>query len=104
MLFGAQHGLPKAISGHNSYYLWGPGDATGEVVIANSGEHDLVIIEVQTGSYLGEDDIVRLEDDFGVPQERLRVIPHGAFDYLTRQKDELPLPAELREVTGGLYG
>jgi mannose-6-phosphate isomerase-like protein (cupin superfamily) len=25
----------------------------------------LEVIEVQTGDYLGEDDIVRLEDDFG---------------------------------------
>ena len=42
----------------------------------------------------------RLESDFGVPPERLRVIPHGAFDYLTRQQDEAPLPGELREVQG----
>ena len=26
---------------------------------------DVVLIEVQRGSYFGEDDIVRLEDDFG---------------------------------------
>jgi hypothetical protein len=31
--FGAEYGLPKAISGHNSYYLWGPGGCTGELVI-----------------------------------------------------------------------
>ncbi len=29
------------------------------------GELDLVFIETQTGDYFGEDDIVRLEDDFG---------------------------------------
>jgi mannose-1-phosphate guanylyltransferase / mannose-6-phosphate isomerase len=33
--------------------------------LANSGAEDLVIIEVQTGSYLGEDDIVRFEDVYG---------------------------------------
>ncbi|MBO0732683.1 MAG: phosphomannose isomerase type II C-terminal cupin domain [Acidimicrobiaceae bacterium] len=33
--------------------------------IENTGEHDLVLIEVQHGQYFGEDDIVRLEDDFG---------------------------------------
>jgi mannose-1-phosphate guanylyltransferase/mannose-6-phosphate isomerase len=33
--------------------------------LANSGTEDLVIIEVQTGSYLGEDDIVRFEDAYG---------------------------------------
>jgi mannose-6-phosphate isomerase len=33
--------------------------------IANVGDTDLVFIEVQHGTYFGEDDIVRLEDDFG---------------------------------------
>jgi mannose-6-phosphate isomerase-like protein (cupin superfamily) len=28
------------------------------------GKIDLELIEVQTGSYLGEDDIVRIEDDY----------------------------------------
>ena len=32
--FGAQHGLPKAISGHNSYYLWGPRGCSGETVLS----------------------------------------------------------------------
>lgn len=33
--------------------------------VENSAEELLVFIEVQRGSYLGEDDIVRLQDDFG---------------------------------------
>jgi mannose-6-phosphate isomerase len=33
--------------------------------IANEGVEKLVIIEVQRGSYTGEDDIVRLQDDYG---------------------------------------
>lgn len=33
--------------------------------IANHGDSLLVFIEVQRGSYLGEDDIERLQDDFG---------------------------------------
>jgi mannose-6-phosphate isomerase len=33
--------------------------------IENIGTTDLVFIEVQTGSYFGEDDIERVEDDFG---------------------------------------
>ncbi len=33
--------------------------------LSNPGETDLTIIEVQTGSYLGEDDIVRFEDIYG---------------------------------------
>jgi len=32
--------------------------------LANDGETELHLIEVQTGSYFGEDDIVRYEDDF----------------------------------------
>jgi mannose-6-phosphate isomerase-like protein (cupin superfamily) len=31
----------------------------------NHGEEPVVFIEVQRGTYFGEDDIVRLEDDFG---------------------------------------
>jgi mannose-6-phosphate isomerase len=33
--------------------------------IENIGADDLVFVEIQHGSYFGEDDIVRLEDDFG---------------------------------------
>jgi mannose-6-phosphate isomerase-like protein (cupin superfamily) len=33
--------------------------------IENIGSADVVFIEIQTGDYFGEDDIERLEDDFG---------------------------------------
>lgn len=33
--------------------------------VENRGDQDLIVIEVQRGDYLGEDDIVRLQDDFG---------------------------------------
>jgi len=33
--------------------------------IENPGPDPMVFIEVQTGSYFGEDDIVRLDDDYG---------------------------------------
>lgn len=48
--------------------------ATGRVVtiecevahrVANQGGDPLVFIEVQQGTYFGEDDIVRLDDDYG---------------------------------------
>ena len=32
--FGPAYGLPKAISGHNNYYLWGTGGCSGEAVIS----------------------------------------------------------------------
>jgi mannose-6-phosphate isomerase len=48
----------------------GPGDcvdvALGEAHrICNNEDEDLVIIEIQRGEYTGEDDICRLEDDYG---------------------------------------
>ena len=33
--------------------------------LSNPGEKDLKIIEVQSGSYLGEDDIERFDDNYG---------------------------------------
>jgi mannose-1-phosphate guanylyltransferase/mannose-6-phosphate isomerase len=33
--------------------------------LENHGEVDLELIEVQSGSYLGEDDIVRFDDIYG---------------------------------------
>jgi mannose-6-phosphate isomerase len=40
-----------------------PAGATHRV--ENTGEEPLVFVEIQTGAYFGEDDIVRLADDFG---------------------------------------
>jgi mannose-6-phosphate isomerase-like protein (cupin superfamily) len=39
--------------------------------VANPGEELLIFIEVQCGSYLGEDDIKRFEDDYN------RAAPQG---------------------------
>lgn len=33
--------------------------------VKNPGQDDLVMIEVQMGDYFGEDDIERIEDDYG---------------------------------------
>ena len=33
--------------------------------LSNAGEEELIIIEVQSGSYLGEDDIIRFQDIYG---------------------------------------
>jgi hypothetical protein len=39
-LYGAEYGLPKAISAHNNYWLWGPGASSGNVLIAlGADEH-----------------------------------------------------------------
>jgi len=36
-LFGPRYGLPAAISGHQSYFLWGPREYTGESAIVMAG-------------------------------------------------------------------
>jgi hypothetical protein len=38
--FGPRYGLPPAIGSHNNYWLWGPGEATGEVVIFVGGSEE----------------------------------------------------------------
>jgi mannose-6-phosphate isomerase len=52
----------------------GDGDTVDVLVgiahrIENTGVADLIFIEVQHGEYFGEDDILRIEDDFGRHQE-----------------------------------
>ena len=48
----------------------GPGDSVDFGIgvlhrIHNVGTEDVIFVEVQTGTYFGEDDIERVEDDFG---------------------------------------
>jgi mannose-6-phosphate isomerase len=48
----------------------GPGEAVDIPLgtahrVRNPGDDDLVFVEVQQGDYFGEDDIVRLDDDYG---------------------------------------
>ena len=33
--------------------------------MANTGSEEIIFVEVQTGTYFGEDDIERVEDDYG---------------------------------------
>jgi glycosyltransferase involved in cell wall biosynthesis len=57
------------------------------------GAMDAVVAHSEHGA-------ARLRDEVGLPAERVRVIPHGAFDYLTRLPEEKPLPAELEGASG----
>ncbi len=38
--FGPHYGLPKSISPHQNYYLWGPREYTGELVIILQGDRE----------------------------------------------------------------
>src|SRR5204863_202777 len=52
---------------------------------------DAVVVHSEHGA-------ARLRDELGVDGSRVRVIPHGAFDYLTRLPEERSLPPELAAV------
>src|SRR5204863_1262247 len=82
---------PRVFTMH--WRLPSPRSRIAETLIRLLAEMDAVVVHSEHGAR-------RLEADFGVPADRLRVIPHGAFDYLTRQEDEVPLPDELRAVEG----
>jgi glycosyltransferase involved in cell wall biosynthesis len=47
-----------------------------------------------------EHSAARLRGEVGLDPARVRIIPHGAFDYLTRLPEERPLPAELEGAEG----
>lgn len=62
-------GMAKVVNGDREFFV-----ATNESTyipaghkhrLENPGVVDLVMIEVQSGEYLGEDDIVRFEDNYG---------------------------------------
>jgi uncharacterized membrane protein len=38
--FGPKYGLPKAISGHQNYWFWGPREYTGEIAIILQGDRE----------------------------------------------------------------
>lgn len=66
----------------------------------NVGTTNLVFIEVQHGEYFGEDDIVRLEDDFGrCPDSRS---PGRADDSLRGRLRGAPAIAKARPIIGKL--
>ena len=62
-------GVARVTNGDNTFLL-GENESTyipiGVVhALENPGKVPLEIIEIQSGSYLGEDDIIRLEDRYG---------------------------------------
>jgi glycosyltransferase involved in cell wall biosynthesis len=57
------------------------------------GRMDAVIAHSEHGAE-------RLRTELGLDPERVHVIEHGAFDYLTQLPDERPLPDELRDADG----
>jgi glycosyltransferase involved in cell wall biosynthesis len=68
-----------------------PGQAAGFRRLALA--MDAVVVHSEHGAE-------RLRGELGVPGERIRVIPHGAFHHLTTLPSERPLPGELAAVEG----
>jgi multisubunit Na+/H+ antiporter MnhB subunit len=63
-VFGRPLGLPPAIGGHNSYYLWGPGDHDGSVLIILGGSTEHYAELFQSFDVAG-----RIETPYAMPYE-----------------------------------
>jgi hypothetical protein len=62
--FGPSYGLPRAISPHNNYFLWGPGAGSPDIVIAvgmDKGKLELLFADVQRAT--------TILDPYAVPDE-----------------------------------
>ncbi len=66
--FGPQYGLPPAIAGHQSYYLWGPREYTGESIL-----------------FLGED-----ADELSKRCDSVETVGH-VFDPLSREDEHFDI-------------
>ncbi len=78
---------PRVMTAH---YVLPPRPSRRQVATARRafGRMDAVIAHSEHGAE-------RLRAEVGLDAGRVRVIHHGAFDYLTRLEDEMPLPPEL---------
>jgi len=83
---------PRAMTAH---YILPPHPSRRQVRIARRvfGRMDAVVAHSEHGA-------ARLRDEVGLDSGRVHVIPHGAFDYLTRLPDEKPLAPELEGAEG----
>jgi glycosyltransferase involved in cell wall biosynthesis len=83
---------PRLLTAH---YILPPSPSRRETKAARRlfSRMDAVIAHSEHGA-------TRLRDDVGLDPSHVRVIPHGAFDYLTRLPEEKPLPTELEGAEG----
>ncbi len=83
---------PRVMTAH---YVLPPRPSRRQLASARSvfGRMDAVVAHSEHGA-------ARLRSEVGLEPGRVRVIPHGAFDYLTRLAGEKPLPPELEGAAG----
>jgi len=83
-VLGRKHGLPRAVSGHNNYWLWGAGDWDGSVMIVIGGDPE-------EGSRFFEEweRVGTIDSPYAMPYERglgvfvgrrFRFDPHQAWE------------------------
>jgi glycosyltransferase involved in cell wall biosynthesis len=83
---------PRVMTAH---YILPPDPSRRQVASARRafGSMDAVVAHSEHGA-------ARLRDEVGLDDSKVRVIPHGAFDYLTKLPEEKPLPPELEGAEG----
>ena len=83
---------PRVMTAH---YVLPPRPSRRQLATARRtfGRMDAVVAHSKHGAR-------RLCDEVGLDPAGVRVIPHGAFDYLTRLPEEKPLPPELEGAEG----
>ncbi len=69
-LFGPRYGLPKAISGHQNYFFWGPRDYSGEIVIWLGGS---VTPERLTRMFQSAEPVAQVYNQYAMPSENFPV-------------------------------
>jgi glycosyltransferase involved in cell wall biosynthesis len=83
---------PRVMTAH---YILPPHPSRLQLAMARRafGAMDAVVAHSEHGA-------AALRDQVGIDPDRIHVIPHGTFDYLTELPDEQPLPAELEGAEG----
>ena len=81
---------PRVMTAH---YILPPQPSGRQVATARRvfGRMDAVVAHSEHGA-------ARLRDEVGLDPERVRVIPHGAFDYLTELAEERAAAARARRT------
>jgi glycosyltransferase involved in cell wall biosynthesis len=85
-------GVPKVLTAHNVMRR-GSGRLREQGLRTAVDKVEATVVHTAGGA----DELV---ERYGADRAKVHVIPHGAFDYLTRLPDELPLPDELAAVDG----
>ena len=67
-LFGPRYGLPPAISGHQTYFLWGPRQYTGEsMIVMGDRQENLERL------FAGVRKVARVADPYSMPYEHINI-------------------------------